>query len=188
MPDTFSGSQSLGTLRSNGWKNLPSQSGIYWWYFPPECVHSFRVTEYCDEQSLNLRMAADGKFCLYVGVAKSLKERMKWHAEQPLKQSALRSGFLSTFRKTLLVLNQIDYATGFDPINQFMDGLDVAWLTTGNIDEAKESEAVELTGDFHFPLNIQGNRHAVLKPFIQFLKQQRKSYVAQFLDKRGTPE
>jgi hypothetical protein len=30
-------------------------------------------------------MAADGKFCLYVGVAKSLKERMKWHAEQPLK-------------------------------------------------------------------------------------------------------
>ena len=90
---------------------------------------------------------------MYVGIAKNLNERVRWHAEQPLKQSALRSGFISTFRKTLLALNGIDYATGFDRINDFMDDLDIAWRTTISREAACEIEEGELNGDFHYPLN-----------------------------------
>ena len=188
MPDALPGICSLAELRSNGWKSVPPEPGIYWWFFPSSCLSQFRISEHCDEQTLNLRTYQNVKVCLYVGIAKSLNERMKWHAEQPLKQSALRSGFLSTFRKTLLALNGIDYATGFDEINLFMDGLDVTWRTTSSIDAAKELEAAELTGGYQFPLNIQGNKSPVLKPFIRFLKQQRKEYVTQFLDERVAPE
>ena len=180
-PDTLSVTHSIGELRACGWKILPHEPGIYWWFFPSSCLSRFQITDHCDGQNLNLRQGNSEKVCLYVGVARSLNERMRWHAEQPLKQSALRSGFLSTFRKTLLALNQIDYATGFEAVNEFMDGLDVAWHTMPSIEAAKESEAAELNGDYHFPLNIQGNKNPDLKPFVRFLKQRRKEYVKQFL-------
>ena len=105
-----------------------------------------------------------------------MRQRIKWHAEQPLRQSALRSGFISTFRKTLLALNEIEYATGFEKINQFMDGLDLHWQVTPSLDAAKALETEELAGGYRFPLNIQGNKHAALKPFIRYLKQRRKEY------------
>lgn len=186
MPETNGELQNVGQLRSGAWKTVPTQSGIYWWYFPKACLARFGINDHCDVPSLRLRSNSDDQVCLYVGMAKSLRERMKWHAEQPLTQSSLRSGFLSTFRKTLLALTDTDYETGFDTINAFMDGLEVTWLATANLRSAKELEDAELDGTFHYPLNIQGNNDPLLKPYVGFLKRQRKEYVDRHLHRAGT--
>ena len=177
---------SVCELRSSGWNSTPKQSGIYWWFFDPSCLDLFGINEHCGHP-LKLRTNESEKLCLYVGIAKNLRQRIKWHAEQPLRQSALRSGFISTFRKTLLALNKIDYATGFEQINQFMDGLDLRWETTPSPELAKAIEAKELGGEYDFPLNIQGNKSTELKPFIRYLKQQRKEYKDRHLAPKAAP-
>ena len=186
VPDILINWQSIGQLRGGAWKTVPAQPGIYWWYFPQACLASFGISEHCNVSSLRLRSSSASKVCLYVGIATSLRERMKWHAEQPLTQGSLRSGFLSTFRKTLLALKCIDYDTGFETINAFMDGLDVSWQATADLRAAKEMETAELGGTHQFPLNIQGNSDPVLRPYVQFLKRQRKEYVTRYLDNLGT--
>src|SRR5262249_34090688 len=97
---------SISTLRGNGWKGLPSQPGIYWWYFPEDCIKRFQIPEYCDR--LNLRSSPDEKlFCLYVGIGSDLFERIgPWHSAQRLTLSNLKSGWLSTLRRTLLALTE----------------------------------------------------------------------------------
>ncbi|WP_442481455.1 GIY-YIG nuclease family protein [Aeoliella sp. SH292] len=171
----------LGKLRRNCWADIPVEAGIYWWYFPKRCITQFQMTDYCDTKNLHLRTSASGKVCLYVGIATSLRQRVAWHAAQPLRQSALRSGFLSTFRNTLLALNSIDYATGEDRINKFVDTLEIEWIETVDLDTAKQLEVSELIGDWHYPLNIQGNKQPLLQSYLRFLKQHRKSYRARML-------
>lgn len=172
---------SIRELRSNRWTSLPKVPGIYWWFFPPSCLESFRITDHCDKKSLRILTNEAGNLCLYIGTSKNLNNRTKWHAEQALAQPALETGFLSTFRKTLLALSNIDFATGFDRINAFMDGLDICWQATESLEVAKDMEAKELDGDYHFPLNIQGNKSTVLIPFLKYLKRQRKEYVTKHL-------
>ena len=171
---------SLETLRRDSWLDVPSQSGVYWWFFPETCLDTFRVSEFCNVEALNLRRCSSGKVCLYVGIAKNLRDRVEWHADQRLTQSSLRSGFLSTFRKTLLALNEIDYDTGFEEINGFMDRLDVSWQVTEERSTAKAIEDAEVCGEWDYPLNIQGNRSPKLQPFLQFLKRIRKEYSDRF--------
>ena len=171
----------LSILRLDGWSDLPSQPGVYWWYFPEHCITDFGISMYCDTSELRLHRAKSGKVCLYVGVATDLNVRVEWHADQPLTNSALKSGFLSTFRKTLLVLNRIEYPTGFDAINRFMDTLDITWMPTRDLKSAKAIEAAEINGEWHYPLNIQGNHQPALRSFIQHLKRERKAYTERFL-------
>ena len=173
--------QSLSGLRRNGWRDVPTQSGIYWWYFPEICVKELGIRELCDLNALKLRRSTDGKVCLYVGVGSSLRQRTESHANQRLTASALKSRGLSTFRKTLLALNWIEYETGFNEINRFMDGLDVSWLETACKQSAEELEMTELQGEFHYPLNIQCNRRRELRTYTEFLKQRRKEYKDHFI-------
>jgi hypothetical protein len=165
----------LADLRKHRWSDVPQGPGVYWWFFPRECVEKFKIADYCDLKELRLRQAPSGKLCLYVGVATSLQQRIKWHAEQKLTLSALRSGFLSTLRKTLLVLNTIEYEVGFGVINEFMDRLEVAWHETGSVEAAEQIENGELD-EWHYPLNIRGNSRCELQMFLRFLSEQRKAY------------
>lgn len=115
-------------------------------------------------------------------MGKSLCQRIQWHAAQPLSISALRSGFLSTFRFTLLALNDFDYTAGDSEIDGFMDGLDVLWHSLPTVAAAKEQELKEFTtGPFHYPLNIQNNRHTELARFVCHLKELRRTYKRRFL-------
>ncbi|MEZ5645024.1 MAG: hypothetical protein R3E99_07715 [Burkholderiaceae bacterium] len=149
---------------------------MYWWYFPRTALDHLRIAERSDVSKLRFRYALDGKVCLYHGMANNLAERVKWHAAQKLTLSALRSGFLSTFRFTLLALNDFDYLQGAKQIDGFFDGLSVAWRATATRDEAKEMERTELQGDYHYPLNIQGNRRLELGAFLSHLKLTRSEY------------
>ncbi len=173
--------QLLTALRVGAWSDLPPSPGVYWWYFPRTALGSLGIADLADVSQLRFRSAAEGKVCLYHGMANNLAERVKWHAAQKLTLSALRSGFLSTFRFTLLALNNFDYLQGAQQIDQYFDGLSVAWRVATTRQEAKEIERSELQGDYHYPLNIQGNQHPELAGFIRHLKLTRSAYKARFV-------
>src|SRR4029077_12307545 len=123
-------------------------------------IDHLRVAELCDVARLRLRRAPDGKVCLYHGMAKNLAERVEWHAAQKLTLKCLQSGFLSTFRLTLLALNGFDYLGGSTQIDGFFDSLSIGWQAANSRDEAETLERSELQGTYHYPLNIQGNRRS----------------------------
>lgn len=173
--------QPLSALRVNGWSEVPSLPGVYWWYFPRIELDRFRVAELCDVPRLQLRCASDGKVCLYHGMANNLAERVKWHAAQKLTLKCLESGFLSTFRFTLLALNDFDYLGGSSQIDDFFDSLSIGWRAANSRDEAGALERSELQGTYHYPLNIQGNRRPELVAFVRHLKSTRSAYKRRFL-------
>ncbi len=125
---------------------------------------------------LRLRASSDGKVCLYHGLAKNLAQRIAWHADQKLSPSSLKSGFLSTFRFTLLALNDFPYLNGSGEINGYFDNLFVSWQETESRQEAQALERSELRRGYHYPLNILGNKHPELAPFVRFLQSKRKAY------------
>ncbi len=65
-----------------------------------------RETLCCPRSGYESGSPANGTICFLLREAANLAERVAWHAEQDLTVSALRSGLLSTFRLTLLALNE----------------------------------------------------------------------------------
>jgi hypothetical protein len=174
--------QSLSDLRAKRWSGVPRMPGIYWWYFPRIELERLRIVELCEVARLRLRIAADGKVCLYHGMANCLAERVEWHAAQALTLSTIRSGFLSTFRFTLLALNDFDYLRGSDEIDRFFDGLSVSWQPTDSRDAAVALEHAEFGSEYHYPLNIQGNRKPELAKYIRHLKSTRSAYKRRYIE------
>ncbi len=171
----------IDELRAYRWSDVPDQPGVYWWYFPQSCLDRFQITKRCGADGLCLRRAAERKVCLYHGMATSLRQRVAWHSEQELTLSALRSGFLSTFRFTLLALNGYDYSAGAKEIDRFMDQLAISWKLLATAIEAKSAEAEEIGGRFFYPLNLQGNHRPELANFHQYLKSARAAYKVRYL-------
>lgn len=168
--------QPISALRSKAWSSIPACPGVYWWYFPPTDIDRLHIREFCDVSRLRLRFAPDGKVCLYHGLAKDLAQRIRWHADQHLTDSCLKSGFLSTFRFTLLALNDFDYSKGDGQIDRYFDTLSVAWLPAPDRAQAEATEHAELQGPHHYPLNIQGNKKPEVAAFLRNLKAARKAY------------
>ena len=173
--------QPLSALRAKRWSGIPHSPGVYWWYFPRTELDRLRVADFCDLPRLNLRLAPDGKVCLYHGMANNLAERVEWHAAQKLTLKCLQSGFLSTFRFTLLALNDFDYLAGPSLIDDFFDSLSIAWEPAVSRDDAEALERSELQGMYHYPLNIQGNRRPELVAFVRYLKSTRSAYKRRFV-------
>jgi GIY-YIG catalytic domain len=166
----------IAELRQGRWRDIPDTPGVYWWYFPPDCLVRFQIDNHCTSGSLFLQRSDAGRVCLYHGMATSLRERIAWHSEQKLTDSALQSGFLSTFRFTLLALTGYDYAAGAKEIDGFMDGLAISRNSIATAAEAQAIESVGILGQFHYPLNLSGNRRQELKGFHRYLKLLRKEY------------
>jgi hypothetical protein len=139
------------------------------------------VAELCEVPRLQLRLAPDGKVCLYHGMANNLAERVEWHAAQKLTLKCLESGYLSTFRFTLLALNDFDYLDGSSQIDDFFDSLSITWQAADSRDEAEALERSELQSAYHYPLNIQGNRRPELVAFVRHLKSTRSAYKRRFV-------
>lgn len=89
---------------------------------------------------------------------------------------SLQSGFLSTFRFTLLALNEYDYLAGACQIDNYFDSLSIAWQAATTREEAESLERAELQGPYHYPLNIQGNRKPELRAFVRHLRSTRSAY------------
>lgn len=184
MLNHFEGPFRIDHLRARNWADIPTSAGAYRWYFPLDYLEILGVAAYCDLDRLNLHLTGDEMVGLYFGIASNLSQRVKWHSAQPLKLSALSSGFLSTYRFSLLALTEVDYSTGGDQINQFMDKLQVSWVQTSSKDEAKRIEDAELASKYHYPINIQGNHKPEVTQFVQYLKRTRRNYKRRYLEER----
>ena len=185
--DALTEPQPLSVLRENGWSGVPSSPGVYWWYFTRSQFDRLPISALCDVPQLRLRAAPDGKACLYLGMAKNLAKRIEWHAAQKLTLKCLESGFLSTFRFTLLALNDFDYLGGSIQIDDYFDSLSVSWQIANTRDVAESLERRELQGTYHYPLNIQGNRRPELVALVRHLKATRSSYKRRFINSSILP-
>ena len=173
----------ISELRRSKWTGVPEGPGVYRWFFPPSALVRLRIVEFANVENLRLRRAPNGYLCLYHGMAKNLRERAQWHAEQKLTRSVLSSGFLSTFRFTLLALNDWEFDSGESEINEYFDDLLLEWNEAASREDAMQMERIEFESGFHFPLNIQGNRNSELSMFLHHLKGTRKSYRTRNLEK-----
>jgi hypothetical protein len=171
----------VSALRLDSWRTIPATPGLYWWFFPETALTDFRITELVDLTKINLKQSADGKVCLYHGMANNLAQRIKWHSAQKLSRGALQSGFLSTFRHTLLSLSDFDYFAGEKEIDTLFDTLAIDWISVESREVALEMEQSNFRGNFAFPLNIQDNKVPELSLYLKHLKATRRAYRHNFL-------
>jgi len=171
-------------------KEVPDDKpGWYRWWAPISALEKLLNSPYVTKEymkelcpSMQRRMFGHNEFfCVYVGVAikESIRGRLNWHVNQHHTESAVQSGFLSTLRKTISSLvagNQYDE----NATNYLIDSLVVEYCTIGSPiksemakKEIKQIEQDEMT-KYVFPLNIKGNRHAVLQSYLSDLKKARK--------------
>lgn len=167
---------SVRDLRRSGWDLIPTSPGVYCWFFPTTELDNLMVSQFTKIEDLRIFSARNGFKCLYHGLANNLRQRIEWHADQELTKSVLASGFLSTFRLSLLALNDFEYGSGNEIINEYLDELFVSWDVAKTRMDAAKRERERFQSGYHFPLNIQNNLSPELAKFHEFLKERRKSY------------
>jgi hypothetical protein len=164
-------------LRESKWRSIPAGPGYYLWYFPKSCIEEMGMIEYLENEKLNFQRLDNGMIGLYFGIAINLRERVRWHSAQPLTLSALSSGYLSTFRFSLLSMLNIKYSLeNTQKINDFMDLLMITWTETLTKEDACAKEAEVLTSDVTYLMNLQGNKTPGAQEMINKIKIKRRSY------------
>lgn len=128
------------------------------------------------------RTTEDYYLCLYIGVAikESVRDRLNWHINQHHTENSIKSGTLSTLRRTLSSLVAGDQYNE-TATNEVIDQMVVEYYV---MDYPIKSELAKIEilkiedneMDQHIlPLNIMGNRHDILQSFLADLKKARKS-------------
>jgi hypothetical protein len=151
--------------------NISTQPGIYRWYMSESLADKLDVPiDGCQyEESVG--------YMVYVGIAKSMRQRLVWHTTQKHLPSAVRSGFLSTLRQTLAGLAKVPM-DDTETVNSILDDMFVKFEYCVSKEEASQLEK----GYFQsasLPLNIMGNSH----PFAKELKRLRKDSKNKFMKK-----
>lgn len=116
-------------------------------------------------------------YCIYIGIAEkeSIGNRLDWHVNQEHKQSAIKSGFLSTLRQSLSSLLSHNQKNE-EATNEFIDNLYIEFFEVTEEAEGElrkiEKEAME---KYLYILNIHGNHHSKVGEIKKKLKELRKA-------------
>ena len=141
---------------------ISTQAGFYRWFMPLELVKELQVPfdgcKYIEGQG----------YLIYVGIAKSMRQRLVWHVTQEHRLSAVKSGFLSTLRQTLSGLARVPMDDTYT-VDKIIDKMFVEFEYCKSKAEAQAIEE-EYFQTHVLPLNIMGNQH----PFTRELKKLRK--------------
>lgn len=155
---------------------IPQDPGVYRWWFPEQtALNLLKSLNGVDNNSV-MKENIDGKecWCLYFGISKDLKQRIKWHVTQHHTDSSVKSGFLSTLRQTISAMLLIDETKSEEAVNDVMDQCYWDWCATPTHNDAKQIETETLSKGY-YPLNVQGNK-GVDPSIVNQLKQLRKTY------------
>ena len=162
--------------------------GWYRWWAPQKALESLLNSPYISKPYLNeliphlcSYMREQEYFYIYVGVAinESIRDRLNWHINQRHTESAVKSGFLSTLRKTISSLVAGDQYNE-SATNELIDQLIVEYSAMDlPIKDPTAKSVITSIEDIEIqkhviPLNIKGNKRSVLKPFLLELKKSRK--------------
>ena len=144
--------------------SIPKEPGIYRWWFPKETaqqllssIHGIETNRICKEV-----IQGEEYWCLYFGIAKDLRQRIRWHACQKHTASAVKHGILSTLRQSISALLQLDQTTSTDKVSELLERCYWDWLST----EVSKG---------YFPINIQENK-SVAPTVLAQLKSLRKKH------------
>lgn len=166
--------------------------GWYRWWAPMDVVAQLLNSPYISQPYMaslspylwgrKRKESEEYYYCVYIGVSikESIRARLNWHVNQPHTESAVRSGTLSTLRQTLSALvsgNQYDEAETNSVIDQLVieyHAVDFPLKSELAKNEISRIELHELEQHI-IPLNIMGNRQAVLQSFLVDLKNARKT-------------
>ena len=103
--------------------SIPKEPGIYRWWFPKETaqqllssIHGIETNRICKEV-----IQGEEYWCLYFGIAKDLRQRIRWHACQKHTASAVKHGILSTLRQSISALLQLDQTTSTDKVSELLE-------------------------------------------------------------------
>ena len=139
--------------------SIPQEPGIYRWWFPQETarkllssIHGIEINRICKEV-----IQGEEYWCLYFGIAKDLRQRIRWHACQKHTASAVKHGILSTLRQSISALLQLDQTTSTDKVSELLERCYWDWLSTASKEDAKIIEKREISKGY-FPINIQENK------------------------------
>lgn len=156
--------------------SIPKESGIYRWWFPKETaqqllssIHGIETNRICKEV-----IQGEEYWCLYFGIAKDLRQRIRWHAYQKHTASAVKHGILSTLRQSISALLQLDQTTSTDKVSELLERCYWDWLSTASKEDAKIIEKREISKGY-FPINIQENK-SVAPTVLAQLKSLRKKH------------
>lgn len=156
--------------------SIPKEPGIYRWWFPKETaqqllssIHGIETNRICKEV-----IQGEEYWCLYFGIAKDLRQRIRWHACQKHTASAVKHGILSTLRQSISALLQLDQTTSTDKVSELLERCYWDWLSTASKEDAKIIEKREVSKGY-FPINIQENK-SVAPTVLAQLKSLRKKH------------
>lgn len=156
--------------------SIPKEPGIYRWWFPKETaqqllssIHGIETNRICKEV-----IQGEEYWCLYFGIAKDLRQRIRWHACQKHTASAVKHGILSTLRQSISALLQLDQTTSTDKVSELLERCYWDWLSTASKEDAKIIEKREISKGY-FPINIQENK-SVAPTVLAQLKSLRKEH------------
>ncbi len=156
--------------------SIPKESGIYRWWFPQETaqqllssIHGIETNRICKEV-----IQGEEYWCLYFGIAKDLRQRIRWHACQKHTASAVKHGILSTLRQSISALLQLDQTMSTDKVSELLERCYWDWLSTASKEDAKIIEKREISKGY-FPINIQENK-SVAPTVLAQLKSLRKKH------------
>ena len=156
--------------------SIPKEPGIYRWWFPKETaqqllssIHGIETNRICKEV-----IQGEEYWCLYFGIAKDLRQRIRWHACQKHTASAVEHGILSTLRQSISALLQLDQTMSTDKVSELLERCYWDWLSTASKEDAKIIEKREISKGY-FPINIQENK-SVAPTVLAQLKSLRKEH------------
>lgn len=141
--------------------------GYYkWWAKEEDIIELFKGLKFDFLDYKNFIEKRNNWYCIYVGVAikESIRDRINWHINDKHTESAVRSGWLSTLRKSIasiIAKNQYDKET----TNDFIDKLKVEYFEIDfsiKSEEAKKEIGVienNLINKYLRLLNIKDNYH-----------------------------
>lgn len=157
---------------------ISQEPGVYCWWFKETCVpciiNQLNLPTYIFYKVQKKKINGILYYALYFGIANNCYQRLNWHINQKHTQAAVKSGYLSTLRKTLSALLNKDMTKSMKCVNNFIDdNCYVEWDYTLSKGKAECIEKQELSDqNKYYPLNIQGNKTTYTKQ----LKALRKKY------------
>ena len=169
--------KSVAELTNDNFEKVEACPGIYTWWFQESCVDKLLEQLGAVEKKRIQQCTIGGSkyYALYFGIAKSCRQRARWHMAQRHTQSSVQSGYLSTLRQTLSALLGYDMTKAEKKVNDFIgENCYWQWEYTATREEAEDREQHELRTNY-YPLNIQGNK-VVPPDIIGTLKGLRKKY------------
>ena len=166
---------SIINLRNN-FSSIPKTPGVYRWWFPQPLAKELLSSLQGVDNGKIAKETIDGReyWCLYFGISKDLRQRIKWHTTQKHTPSAVKSGFLSTLRQTISAVLGIAESQSEDEVNKVMDQCYWDWCATSTHDKAKHVETQALANGY-YPLNVQENK-GVDAEVVRQLKELRHKY------------